>query len=253
MKAIILAAGLGSRLRPHTSDRPKCLVEIDGVSILDRQIKVLHSRDINEIVIVGGYRADLLRDKGTRLRLNPRYEETNMVWSLFCAEDEMDSELIVSYGDIVYSGEILDRLLSSSADIAVAVDMEWESYWQSRSADPLADAETLRLGENGAILEIGQRPESLAEVEGQYMGVMKFTARGVAQLKTVFHDVVSAGMLGGKSAEASHMTDLLHALILRDYSVTGVKSREPWVEIDTVEDFFSDISRTRLREIFDML
>lgn len=253
MKAIILAAGLGSRLRPHTSDRPKCLVEIDGVSILDRQIKVLHSRNINEIVIVGGYRADLLRDKGARLRLNPRYEETNMVWSLFCAEDEMDSELIVSYGDIVYSGEILDRVLSSSADIAVAVDMEWENYWRSRSSDPLADAETLRLGKKQVILEIGQSPSSLAEVEGQYMGVTKFTPRGLEQLKNVFYDAVWSGSLGGKPVEVSHMNDLLQALIIQGHTVTGVENREPWVEIDTVEDFFSDISRDRVREIFGAL
>lgn len=249
MKAIILAAGLGSRLRPHTSDRPKCLVEIDGVSMLDRQLSILHSREINEVVIVGGYRADLLRDKGTRLGLNPRYEETNMVWSLFCAEDEMDTELIVSYGDIVYSGEILDHLLSSPADIAVAVDMEWESYWRSRSANPLSDAETLRLGEKGAILEIGQRPKSLAEVEGQYMGVMKFTARGVEQLKTVFHEAVGAGMLGGKSLETSHMTDLLQALILDGKLVTAVENRAPWVEIDTVDDLLLDTSVERVRQI----
>lgn len=253
MKIIILAAGLGSRLRPYTADRPKCLVEIDGVSVLDRQLRILHSREINEIVIVGGYRADLLRDKGARVRLNPRYEETNMVWSLFCAEDDMDEELIVSYGDIIYSGEILDRLLSSSADIAVAVDMEWESYWRSRSADPLADAETLRLGDKGAILEIGQRPASLSEVEGQYMGLMKFTTRGMEQLKTVFHDAVREGTLGGESVEASYMTDLLQALILRDYTVTAVENHEPWIEIDTVEDFFSDTSRKRVRDIFEAL
>lgn len=249
MKTIILAAGLGNRLRPYTLDRPKCLVEIDGVSMLDRQLSVLHSRKLNEIVIVGGYRADLLKEKGTRLRFNPRYEETNMVWSLFCAEDEMDGEIIISYGDIVYSGEILDHVLSSSADIAVAVDMEWESYWRSRSADPLMDAETLRLGEKGAILEIGQRPKSLAEVEGQYMGLMKFTPRGVKLLKRVVHDAVQDGSLGAKSVESSDMTDLLQALILGGNLVTAVQHRAPWVEIDTVSDLLSDISVERVRLI----
>lgn len=249
MKAIILAAGLGNRLRPYTSDRPKCLVEIDGVSMLDRQLSILHSRGINEIVVVGGYRADLLIGKGTRLRLNPRYEETNMVWSLFCAEDEMDGELIISYGDIVYSGEILDHVISSSADIAVAVDMEWESYWRSRSADPLSDAETLRLGAKGAILEIGQRPKSLGEVEGQYMGLMKLTPPGVERLKETFHKSVRRGMLGAKSVESSHMTDLLQALILGGNLVTAVEHRAPWVEIDTVSDLLSHISVDRVRHI----
>lgn len=249
MKAIILAAGLGRRLRPYTSDRPKCLVVIDGVSMLDRQMRILRSRAIDEVVIVGGYRADLLRAKGTRLRLNPRYQETNMVWSLFCAADEMDGEIIVSYGDIVYSGDILDRLLSSPADIAVAVDMEWEGYWRSRSADPLSDAETLRLGENGAILEIGQRPKSLAEIEGQYIGLMKFTSQGIDQIKGVFEESVKAGQLAGKSVEESHMTDLLQALIRNGVVVTAVESREPWIEIDTVGDLFLETSLRRVRRI----
>lgn len=249
MKALILAAGLGNRLQPHTSDRPKCLVEIDGVSLLDRQLSILHSRGISEVVIVGGYRADMLRTKGTRLRVNPRYQETNMVWSLFCAEEEMDREVIVSYGDIVYSGAILDRLLSSTADIAVAVDLDWQKYWRLRSADPLSDAETLRLGENGAILEIGQPPKSMDEVEAQYIGLMKFSSRGIEQIRDVFQDAVAAGKLGSRSVETAYMTDLLQTLILGGALVTAVESREPWIEIDTVSDLFLEASIERVRRI----
>lgn len=249
MKVIILVAGEGTRLRPYTLDRPKCLVEIDGSSLLDRQLAVLRSGGIDEIVLIGGYRAEMLQDKATRLHLNPRYAETNMVWTLFCAEKELEGEVIVSYGDIVYSGEILDRLLTSRADIAVAVDSEWESYWRARSDDPLADAETLRLAEDGSILEIGQRPQSLEEIEGQYMGLMRFTVAGLASLKAVFQAARSIGQLRGKSLERAHMTDLLQALIDDGVRLKAVQVRGPWVEVDTVADLQSPVTCERVEAI----
>ena len=149
IKAVILAAGEGKRLRPYTLNRPKCLTEIDGRSLLDHQLEVLRSRGIEEIVLIAGYRAEMLHYKATRLHLNPRFAETNMVWTLFCAEEELDGDVILSYGDIIYSKDILEKLLASRADIAVVIDTEWKSYWQSRSSNPLADAESLKLDLNG--------------------------------------------------------------------------------------------------------
>ena len=247
MKAIILAAGEGTRLRPYTLDRPKCLVEIDGVSLLDRQLAVLRSRGIDEIVLIGGYRVEMLQNKATRLHLNPRYAVTNMVWTLFCAEEELEGDVIVSYGDIVYAGEILDQLLASRADIAVTIDMEWESYWRARSDDPLADAETLRLGDDDRIVEIGQRPSSLAEIEGQYMGLMKFTGHGLEQIKTVYRKALHEGKLGPRPVEKAYMTDLLQQIIDSGKLVLAIKSLESWLEIDTVSDIELEINITRAK------
>lgn len=249
MKAIILAAGEGTRLRPYTLDRPKCLVEIDGISLLERQLAVLRSRGIDEIVIVGGYRAEMLDGKATRLRINPRYAETNMVTSLFCAEEELQHEVIVSYGDIVYAGETLDSLLISPAEIAITIDMQWESYWRARNEDPLADAETLRLGEDGRIVEIGQRPRSLDEIEGQYMGLMKFSGQGLKQLKIAYRKALQEGTLGPRAVEKAYMTDLLQALIDSGCRVHAVPVSTPWVEADTVNDLLSNETATRLAAI----
>ena len=144
LKAIILVAGEGARLRPYTLDRPKCLVEVDGYSLLDRQMTVLATEAIHPIVLIGGYRVEMLKRSGIELRVNPRYAETNMVWTLFCAEDDLEGEVLLCYGDIVYSREILQTLLESKADISVAIDLDWESYWRARNENPLDDAETLK-------------------------------------------------------------------------------------------------------------
>ena len=249
MKAIILAAGEGSRLHPYTLDRPKCLVEVDGESLLDRQIKVLKSKGVNQIILIGGYLSEMLERDDAELRINPIYDETNMVYTLFCAEPDLNDGAIVSYGDIVYSKTILSALLKSDADITVAIDLDWETYWRVRNENPLDDAETLKLSLDGQIIEIGQKPKSLEEIEGQYMGLMKFSAKGMQLLKKTFHDAKSVGTLRGKSIEKAYMTDLLQEMIDMDIRLDAVPVKGGWVEVDTVKDLENEITLKRLESI----
>lgn len=249
LKAIILAAGEGKRLRPYTLDRPKCLVEVEGLSLLDRQLAVLATEPIDSVVLIGGYHIEMLNRPGVELRENSRYAETNMVWTLFCAEEDLEGNVLICYGDIVYSQEVLKAILNSDADIAIAIDLEWESYWRARNEDPLADAETLKLAADHRILEIGQQPMSLSEIEGQYMGLMKFSAKGVQLLKKTFHDAKSAGTLRGNTLETAYMTDLLQAMIDKKYRLDAVVVNGGWVEVDTVEDLMNDATISRLQDI----
>lgn len=249
MKSIVLAAGEGTRLRPYTLERPKCLVEIDGRSLLDRQLEILKAEGVTENVLVGGYLSDMLEGRGSKLLTNPRYDETNMVWTLFCAEEELEGELLVAYGDIVYSRENLRALLVSDADIAVTIDLEWEAYWRERFEDPLEDAETLKISDDGHILEIGKKPNSLNEIDGQYMGLMKFSPTGVAALKKVFQEAKRTGFLAGRPVENAYMTDLLQAMIHEGYRVTPVFVHNGWVEIDTVEDLNSEVTLKRVSKL----
>jgi len=245
-KVILLVAGEGKRLRPFTLDRPKCMVEIDGISLIDRQLSVLKAEGLDNIIMAGGYKSEMLKREGVKLKLNLRYFETNMVWTLFSVEEELDGDVIVSYGDIVYSREILQTLLESTADIAVIIDKEWESYWRERNENPLDDAETLKLRADGTIREIGQSPQALDEIEGQYIGLMKFSAQGVSQMKETFYEALESGELLGKPIENSYMTDLLQALINSEKLVTSIPIYGDWVEIDTVSDLKSQVTLERV-------
>lgn len=249
MKAIILAAGEGQRLRPYTNDRPKCMVEVNGVSLLDRQIKVLKSCGIEEIIILGGYKSDMLKGKGSNLIINPRYYETNMVWTLFCADEFINGDVIISYGDIVYSPEILSELLKCNSDIGVTIDMNWENYWRERNDDPLDDAETLILSSENHIKEIGQKPKSLKEIQGQYMGLMKFNDKGISSLRSTFHKCKEANSIAGKPPESAYMTDLLMQLIKDDQIVCAVPVTETWIEVDTVSDLSANYTIKRMEDI----
>ncbi|MCS5607976.1 MAG: NTP transferase domain-containing protein, partial [Alphaproteobacteria bacterium] len=109
MRAIILAAGQGTRLAPHTNDRPKCLVELAGKTMLSRQLAVLNNAEIGDVILVGGYCADQLKPYASNIILNTDYGSTNMVHSLFCAQSAMDGcdDILISYSDIVYEDHVL--------------------------------------------------------------------------------------------------------------------------------------------------
>lgn len=249
MKVIILVAGEGTRLRPYTLDRPKCMVEVEGKSLIERQLEVLRASNIEPVILLGGYRSEMLVKFGTILKLNPRYAETNMVWTLFCAEEDFEGGFILAYGDIVYSSEVLRALLESDADISTTIDLEWEEYWRSRNEDPLNDAETLKLRSDGSIIEIGQKPKSISDIEGQYMGLVKFSPKGVEILKKVFYESKSKGSIRGKLPEKAFMTDLLQNIVDLGYRIQAVPVRGGWVEVDTVNDLNSKTLTNRLAKI----
>jgi choline kinase len=249
MKTIILAAGEGTRLRPYTLDRPKCLVEIDGISLIDRQISVLHSNSNSPITIVGGYHAEMLINKGDNLIINPKFQNTNMVWSLFCAEDELKGDILVSYGDIVYSRKILKAILASDSDISVAIDLNWEKYWKMRNDQPINDVETLKMNNSGCIIEIGQKPTSLEQIQGQYMGLIKFSQKGLDVMKSAFKNAIKYGDLSGIDIKKAYMTDMLQYIIDEGHPIQAVKVTDDWVEVDTVSDLKSKVTLDRVTRI----
>ncbi len=244
MKAIILAAGEGSRLRPLTDSIPKCQVTLAGKTLLDWQVETLNACGVDDIVLVKGYCGDRIRRPDLRYYENRNWAATNMVTTLWCALPELSGEVIVSYGDIVYNRDVLQALLDSSRDIAMTIDLEWEAYWRMRYADPLDDAESLMMTDDFRILNVGSRPESVAEIQAQYMGLLKFSEKGVATVKNAYRrawDRHSAGepIWGGgrRPFEKLYMTDMLQGLIDQDEAVYGVPVKRGWFEIDNHTDY----------------
>ena len=120
-KALILAAGQGSRLRPLTNSRPKCLVKLAGKTLLSRQVSVLRSETINDIHVVTGYLGEQIENLGFKTIHNKNFDKTNMVASLFCGMEFIEScneDLIIAYGDIVYNPDNLKAMLTSNDEIS---------------------------------------------------------------------------------------------------------------------------------------
>ena len=232
MKAIILAAGRGSRMKDLTDDRPKCMVELDGETLLSRQIRALRSGGASEIAIVTGYRREMLADRADREFHNPRWAETNMVSSLAAAAEWLqEASCIISYSDIFYGVDAVRQLAESFAPLAITYDPNWQDLWTRRFGDPLLDAETFRISDDGRILEIGQRPSKLNEIEGQFMGLLKFTPEAWHVLNTV-RDTIS-----DDTRDKLDMTGALQRIIESgNIDVTGIPHSGDWGEVDSVQD-----------------
>jgi choline kinase len=179
MKAVILSAGRGSRMKDLTLERPKCLVELRGKALLDWQLQALRGAGIAEIAIVTGYKRELLANRGLVEFHNARWAETNMVSSLACAQDWLKAEpCIVTYSDIFYSSAAVRSLMTSAAPLALTYDPNWLELWTRRFADPLLDAETFRLTPKHTLSEIGGKPTPWIKCRGSTWGCCASRLKG---------------------------------------------------------------------------
>lgn len=241
---VVLCAGRGTRLEPLTAERPKCLVPLHGRPLLEWQLAAAREAGLTRVVLAGGYRAEALHGlqggPGPRVHVNPDWATSNMVETLFSVREAIEGELVLSYGDIVYRPEVLRALLAAPLDagVAVVVDRDWRAYWAARFADPLADAETLRIDPAGRLLEIGQRPRSLDEVEAQYIGLTRWSEPAWRAALALF-EAARAGARANPWPRAPrlwYVTDLLQTLVDEGQAPLAVQVPGGWLEVDTPRD-----------------
>jgi len=227
---IVLAAGRGSRMGGLTADAPKCFARLAGRRLIDWQLAALSAAGIEHIVIVAGYRADLLASIGCTTIQNPRWAETNMVASLMCARHLLAAgECVVLYSDIVFHPSALRHLLASADPLAITYDRSWESLWRQRFDDPLQDAETFRL-EGGRLADIGRRTTCIDEIQGQYMGLLRIAPLGFRAVEALL------ATLDPRDVDRLDTTKLLSLLLARGTDVAVIPVDGRWCEVDCADD-----------------
>jgi L-glutamine-phosphate cytidylyltransferase len=232
MRAVILAAGRGSRMGHVGDDRPKCLVELGGKPLIERQIAALRRAGIEEIGVVRGYRAEMIDFQGLFYFTNERWAETNMVMSLAAAAPWLRSgPVIVSYADIFYRSDLVRHLAAARGRLVISYDRAWRQLWNRRFADPLSDAETFRIDARGQLLEIGGKTTRIEDIEGQYMGLLKFTPPAWSAVEMLL------STLDAPIRDRLDMTGLLRRLIAgRELPIDTFGVDGEWGEIDNPED-----------------
>jgi choline kinase len=232
MRAIILAAGRGSRMRHLTDDMPKGLVAYKGKALIQHQCEALRAAGATEIGIVTGYRAPQLAPYADAVFHNPDWATTQMVTSLATAAAWLEAgPVIVSYSDIFYTSQTVVALSRALSDLAISFDPEWRSLWEGRFDDPLDDAETFRFKEGTKhLLQIGGKPGTIEEIQGQYMGLLRFTPASWQAAQSI-----RAGLAKDVCAKL-HMTGLLQRLLDADHTIEAIACHGSWGEIDSVED-----------------
>lgn len=225
----------------YTNDRPKSLLELGGHTLISYTLSNFKKAGLDIITIITGYKHHLFRFNDVNYIHNPDFAQTNMVYTLFCAEYLMNRNLVISYGDILFNSTILEKLLLDAADIAVVLDDDWRKLWELRNEDPLKDAETLIMDDSDHIREIGDRALSYRQIESQYIGLLKFTKQGSTLVKNFYNRLKSRDskkpILRNRCFKNLYLTDLLQLMIEDGINIKGVRVHGGWLEVDTVSDY----------------
>lgn len=231
MRAIILAAGRGSRMGDLTNTRPKPLTQYYGETLLARAVKNLNLAGITHIAVVSGYMHELLAGFGTDHFHNADWSNTGIFWSCQHASSWLEADdCLVIYGDILFNHLDITRLCNDEHSIALGYDPDGLVLWQQRFDNPLDDIERLKLRRDGTLSAIGGKPRDLNEIEGQWTGIFKSTPEGWGRL------VVAANTFPESTRRQLDMTSLFSAAINAGERLKAVPFIHPWGEIDRVED-----------------
>jgi len=249
MRAIILAAGSGLRLGQHTKDIPKALLDLNGKSILERQISLLRQHAINEIFVVTGYQREKHTLKDIEYIFNPRYAETEQLASMMVARTKISDDVLIIFGDIVFDEQILQQILVSNDDIGIAIDLDWEKSYNERPDNPKSLADKVLIYQK-KIQQISAKITSLSmknQQIGEFLGVIKLSRRGSKIMVQKYQELErshTGKFHDASSLEKAKLVDILQELIDSKIEIYPIPITGKWCEIDTPKDL------ERARKIF---
>lgn len=252
--AIIAAAGFEKQLLPLIEEKPKCLLDIKGKTILERAVGALNECNIKDIALVRGYKKEAITLPNIRYYDNDRYEETGELYSLFCAEHEFKGRVLVLYGDIMFDRAILEKLLKSPADISLVVDVAWLDA--DRTAQPIhLNPDLVSLAESPGksqvsrfvlpegehrIVKIGQQLP-VDQAHGEFIGMAMFSEKGTQAFRTCYQTskdtYQKTGFHEGGTFSKASFTDLIQELIDQGHRVDAVPVFKGWMEVDSFEEY----------------
>ena len=237
VKAVILAASRGRQLAELTEDRPKCMIDVRGRPLLRRLTGAFNDVGIRDITVVCGYKKDAVTIPNIRKVANDSYETTGEIASLACAVDALNADSVVSYGDIIFRRHVLEMLLESTADIAIAVDAQQRNPEQGpikRTADlaicsrPHSDD---FLDDTPVLLtKVGSTLDGKV-CHGEWIGLMKLSARGASLVRAEIDAMEKDG-----SARTEGLPDLLNRLIARGEAPTVIYVTGQWLDVNDAFD-----------------
>jgi choline kinase len=226
MRAVILAAGSGSRLRTVIGPYPKCLATVGDRTLLERQVQALRDHAIAAITVVVGYRKDAVEQvcgRDVEFVFNADHAITNSLYSLWLARDLLSDGFVVLNSDVLFHPHLLTRLLTSSHEDALLMAPREPGVRYS-------DEEMKVQVRAGCVAAIDKTLDD-AIADGENVGVVKFGAEGARRLVSHVHDLVKAGRVREWLPRAFHafaQERPLHVVATDGY---------PWIEIDFPEDY----------------
>jgi L-glutamine-phosphate cytidylyltransferase len=248
-RAILIAAGRGRRLGPHTEEIPKCMVPVGAKPILGWVWDAFRAAGIEELVVIRGYRGDVLepfvRELVPEVTFvdNTEWQTNNVLLSLACARRYLDRPCLISYSDIIFTPGVARAAVASPAEIALVIDRDFRSIYEGRTEHPLDEGEVADLMPDGSVARVGKRALPPADAVGEFIGLTKLGERGAATVARALDGL--ARHYDGRDHEPfqraeryrnAYLTDLWQDLIDRGIRLEPVLIDGEWREIDTGQD-----------------
>ncbi|HTJ95256.1 MAG TPA: phosphoenolpyruvate mutase [Pararobbsia sp.] len=242
--AVVLAASRGAGLEALTEDKPKVMLPVAGKPLLRWLVDSFKKQGVNDITVVGGYRADAIDTAGIKLAVNARHAETGELASLACAIDTLRDDTVIAYGDLMFRSYILRDLLDSDADFCVVVDSsattpEGEGLAQTSSTTRdlafCSSADTRDLfGQRVTLQRVAPtvNPIEPQRVDGQWVGLLSVRGKGLARMQALV-----AKLRERKDFDKLDMPALLNALVAAGETVEVVYVHGHWRNVNDLDDF----------------
>ena len=241
MKAIIIAAGSGQRLNSEKTKLPKGLLNINGKTIIQRQINLLKNNNIQDISILTGPHKEKFNFSNVHYVEDLEYEKHDVLGSFMAARSIINDDILTSYSDIIFEEKILKSMTEFTGDIGIAVDLDWEKNYDGREQHPKSEAENVLFDKEGNILEIRKNIVEYKENEkiGEWLGLMKFS-RNASKIFLDKYSELEKSHKGkfhnAPSLEKALIPDMLQELIVSGIRVSPIYVSGKWCEIDTPQD-----------------
>ena len=244
MNVIILAAGEGKRMKALTKKKPKCFLEINGISLIQRLINQLLKLGLKDISIVTGYKAKQFNFKKINYFYNKNYHRTNMVYSLMKAKSKMKKDTLIIYSDLYLSNNILKKMLMIKNEFSVGVDFAWKKYWKYRFNKIKTDIESLKINKKNQIKEIGKNTKNLKEIDARYICIIKTSKKINKIILSIWQKEKNKTKknlgISGQSLNKAYMTDLINHLVKIKEKINcyAIKFKGGWYEFDNEKDYY---------------
>jgi choline kinase len=239
MKAIIIAAGTGTRLGKNESKLPKALLEVNAQTILSRQIAILKKMGIEEIIVITGPYAEKFPSIDVTYVNDRDHDEHDILGSLIVAKDYIEGDTVITYSDILFDAITLEQIIQQECDIGIAIDMDWKKAYEGMTLHPSTEAENVLLDDDKNILKVQKNIKSREENVGEFLGIIKLSSHGSKILTDKF-EYLFANNLGTFHNNAllkkAYMTDFIQELVNSKINVTPIFISGKWCEIDTYQD-----------------
>jgi len=239
MKAIIIAAGSGQRISKDLKSIPKSLINVNGKTIIDYQIRVLKQAGINDITIITGKFGEKFKIKNIHYVKDSNHQNHDILGSLMEARKFLKDDVIVLYSDIIFEFKIIQQILDSKENISIAIDNNWEQHYVGRTEHPKSEAENVLINEEKKIVKIGKNIENKNHNVGEFLGIVKFSEQGGNIFVKKYEEKFEKNNDKFDNAVPilkAYLTDMLQELINQGIKIEPIFISGNWCEIDTIQD-----------------